>query len=248
MSRSGWWKDCVKGCFKAGRQAAWKGRRVRVRCRAWVMACVGVGASVCLNALCVAPAWADEGDSQTGFYEPEVATQDIREAAIDSENLEMGVFLGVISVEDFEVGSVWGARLAYHANESVFLEASVAQSSEVETAFERLSGSVQLIPDGENQLLYYQLSVGLNVLPGEFFWRNQRAWNMAWYVLGGVGVTDFAGDNYFTVHGGTGWRWLVTDWMAVHTTFQVQAYETDILGEADTSVNLSWLTGLSFFF
>ncbi|MEJ2755510.1 MAG: outer membrane beta-barrel domain-containing protein [Gammaproteobacteria bacterium] len=209
--------------------------------------CFGITCCALLS-LWVGSAWADDTDTETGFYTPTVATQDIREAAIDTEDFELGSFLGLISVEDFELGALGGVRVAYHANEIVFLEASAARSSAVDTAFERLSGSVQLIPEGENHIVYYQLSVGVNALPGEFFWRGRRAWNMACYALGGVGVTTFAGDNYFTVHGGLGWRWLLNDWFAVNTTVQVQTYETDILGEANTTVNLSWLGGVSFFF
>jgi outer membrane beta-barrel protein len=151
-------------------------------------------------------------------------------------------------VEDFEVGVLLGARLAYHANETLFLEVSAGQSTSLETAFERLSGTVQLIPEGEDSLFYYQLSAGLNILTGEFFWEGTRAWNMAWYVVGGVGATDFGGDTSFTVHGGTGLRWLVSDWIALHATMQLQAYDTDLLGESETAINLSWLTGISFFF
>lgn len=185
---------------------------------------------------------------EDGFYEPDLKAEDIREANIDAEHFEVGPFLGFISVEDFEVGALFGGRVAFHANETLFLEASVGLSSDLETAFERLSGSVQLIPDDEKGLLYYQVSAGMNVLPGEFFWRRKRAWNMAWYVLGGVGATDFGGDTSFTIHGGTGIRWLVSDWIAIHTTMQLQAYDTDLLGESETAINLSWIGGVSFFF
>ena len=53
-----------------------------------------------------------------------------------------------------------------------------------------------------------RLSLGWNVLPGEVFIGENRAYNSAFYLVAGIGSTTFAGDDRFTVSGGFGYRVL----------------------------------------
>jgi len=57
--------------------------------------------------------------------EPGVERREIREGDIDTEDFEVGVFAGIMSVEDFESNVVYGARLAYHVTEGFFVEGTV---------------------------------------------------------------------------------------------------------------------------
>ncbi len=50
--------------------------------------------------------------------------REIKPAKIDTENWEAGAYVGSLSVEDFEVNLVYGARIAYHLNEDFFAEAN----------------------------------------------------------------------------------------------------------------------------
>ena len=42
--------------------------------------------------------------------------------SIDTEDFELGAYVGMLSIEDFESNVVYGARLAYHLTEDFFLE------------------------------------------------------------------------------------------------------------------------------
>ena len=75
--------------------------------------------------------------------DPEVERREIKEAKIDREDFEIGVFAGLMSIEDFGTDGVFGLRLAYHVTEGFFVEASAGQSEAGLTSFERLSGGLR---------------------------------------------------------------------------------------------------------
>lgn len=195
------------------------------------------------------PAETVEGDdAPVQVIEPEVERRDIKQARIDTEDFEVGIFGGVMSVEDFGSNPSYGARLAYHINETLFVEAAVGRTDTEETSFERLSGAAELLTDEEREYTYYNLSLGVNIFPGEAFLGANRAYTQALYVIGGLGSTRFAGDDRFTVNIGMGYRILVTDSIALHADFRDHLFDIDILGENKTVNNLEATLGFTIFF
>lgn len=186
--------------------------------------------------------------SEQPIINPQVERREIRRPTIDTEDFEVGVFGGILSIEDFESNPVYGARLAYHLTEDFFLEATVGQSRAGKTSYETLSGAAELLTDSERDYTYYALSAGWNALPGEVFIGKNRAYNTAFYLVAGIGSTRFAGDDLFTVSGGFGYRILPNDWMAVHFDVRDHVYDTDLLGEKKIVNNLEAHLGLSIFF
>ena len=187
-------------------------------------------------------------NGQPPVIEPELERREITPADIDSENFEVGVFAGQISMEDFGVNTVLGARFAYHVTEGLFVELAGGRSEAEETSFERLSGAAQLLTDSERDYAYYNVSLGYNLLPGESFIGRRRAMNTALYVIGGVGNTSFAGDDRFTVNVGLGVRVLPLDWLAVHADVRDHVFDIDLLGQEKTTHNLEAHVGVTFFF
>ncbi|MGW8369952.1 MAG: outer membrane beta-barrel domain-containing protein, partial [Gammaproteobacteria bacterium] len=109
-------------------------------------------------------------------------------------------------------------------------------------------GAAQLLTDSERDYSYYNLSLGYNLLPGEGFIGRNRAINTAVYVIGGVGKTDFGGDDRFTLNVGLGIRLMPLDWMAVHADMRDYIFDNDLLGQEKTTHNLEARIGVSFFF
>ena len=185
---------------------------------------------------------------QGQVIEPVVERREIREPEIDSEDFELGAFIGVMSIEDFGSNVVYGARLAYHVTEGFFVEGSVGQSEAGLTSFEILSGGAPLLSDSERKLTYYNLNVGYNILPGEAFVGAVRAYNSALYISAGLGSTRFAGDDRFTVNFGAGYRFLLTDSVTLHVDFRDHLFDIDLLGEEKTAHNLEGSLGVTIFF
>jgi outer membrane beta-barrel protein len=199
-------------------------------------------------------ATADTGAGTSGsdenqvVIEPQVVRRDIKPARIDTENWEVGAYVGSLSVEDFEVNVVYGARLAYHINEDFFAEGIVGFSDAGLSSFERLSGSAPLLTDSERQFTYYSLGMGWNALPGEVFLGGKRALNSAIYLTLGAGSTRFAGGDRFTVTLGAGARVLIKDWLAAHLDIRDHVMEIDVLGKNKTAHNFEATLSLTAFF
>jgi outer membrane beta-barrel protein len=186
--------------------------------------------------------------SDKAIIEPEVERRKIRQTRIDTEDFEVGAYVGILSIEDFESNVVYGARLAYHLTEDFFLEGTVGRTRAGRTSYENLSGSADLLTDSERDYTYYALSAGWNALPGEIFLGKNRAYPTAFYLVAGIGSTRFAGDDRFTVNGGFGYRILPADWIAVHFDVRDHVYDIDLLGEKKIVNNLEAVLGLSIFF
>ena len=180
--------------------------------------------------------------------DPEVARREIKEPAIDREDFEIGAYVGVMSIEDFGSNVSYGVRLAYHITEGFFVEGTVGQSKGGLTSFEVLSGGARLITDSERQMTYYNLNVGYNILPGEVFLGEGRAYNTNLYLIAGLGSTRFAGDDRFSVNVGAGYRFLLTDAIALHLDFRDHLFDIDLLGEEKTAHNLEGHLGFTVFF
>ncbi len=180
--------------------------------------------------------------------DPQVERREIKEPKIDREDFELGGYVGIMGIEDFGTDVSYGVRLAYHMTEGFFVEASAGQSEGGLTSFEVLSGSARLITDDQRTLTYYNLSLGYNVLPGEIFLGEGRAFNTNVYLIAGLGSTEFAGDDRFTVNVGAGYRVLLTDSIALHLDFRDHLFDIDLLGEEKTAHNLEGHLGFTVFF
>ena len=180
--------------------------------------------------------------------DPEVARRAIHEPGIDREDFEVGAFIGIMSIEDFGSDVVYGARFAYHVTEGFFIEGTVGQTEAGLTSFEVLSGGAPIIAEDDRTFTYYNLNVGYNLLPGEGFIGEGRAYNTNFYLIAGLGSTNFAGDDRFTVNFGAGYRFLLNDSIALHVDFRDHLFDIDLLGEEKTTHNLEGHLGVTWFF
>ena len=193
-----------------------------------------------------APPPSAEGPGQV--IDPKVERREVKEPAIDREDFEVGAFVGVMSIEDFGSDVVYGVRLAYHITEGFFLEGTVGQTEAGLTSFEELSGGARLITNAQRTFTYYNLNLGYNILPGEVFLGEGRAYNTNLYLIAGLGSTSFAGDDRFTVNLGAGYRFLLNDAVALHLDFRDHLFDIDLLGEEKTAHNLEAHLGFTVFF
>lgn len=197
-------------------------------------------------AVAVSPAVAQEDERP--LIEPDVQPQAVDEALIDTENFEIGTFAGIMNIEDFESSFLWGGKLTYHLSERFFFEANVGFAEGGETSFEKLAGNVRVLSDEDRDYRYYNVNLGINILPGEAFLTENYAFNTNFYLIGGAGATEFAGDTRFTANAGAGYQVLLTDSIAIQLVVREHFYRIDVLGEEKTSMNTEVSAGLSVFF
>ena len=183
-----------------------------------------------------------------GAVQPRVERHPAEVPKIRSSNVELGAHYGVMSIEDFGSHPAYGFDLAYHVTEDLFVRAEVGRSTGGLTSFETLGGNIRLLTEGERRFTYYDLGLGYNFLPGEAFFGRSRAMTSSFYVIGGAGWTQFAGDKKFTVTVGGGYQVLPFDWLAVHVGFEDHMFQSALLGRDKLTHNLEAGLGTTVFF
>lgn len=179
---------------------------------------------------------------------PEIERREIHRPAIDTEDFELGLYVGMLAIQDFNSEVLYGVRGAWHITEDFFFEGSYGSSEGDLTSYEKLSGGAPLFDDSEREYEFYSLNLGWNLFPGEVFLWGERAMKSDFYLVGGVGSTDFLGDNWFTVNVGAGYRLLLSDWLSWRIDVRDHIFDRDVFGEDETTNNIELSTSLTFFF
>ena len=184
---------------------------------------------------------------QEPLIQPEVERREVDESAIEVSDFELGLFAGILSIEDFGSNPVVGLRLDYHITEDFFLEGSVGVSEAGNTSAEAIGGGISILGE-DREYIYYNVAVGYNLFPGESFLGGETAFNTSLYVIAGAGTTKFGGDDRFTVTVGGGYRVTLADFFTLHLDARDHIYQIDITGEDKAAHNLEMSFGLNYVF
>jgi outer membrane beta-barrel protein len=179
--------------------------------------------------------------------QPELDRRSIKVLHIPSNDFELGLFTGVFNTEYFGTDLVGGLRLGYHITEDFFAEAVYGNTRATDEVFR------QILPGGifrneKEKLTYYELSGGINVLPGEVFFWKHTARPTALYLIAGLGTTNFLDQRHFTVSAGFGTRVWLANWAALQIDMRDHIFSLDVLGQQRSTQNLEFTGGVTFFF
>jgi len=178
---------------------------------------------------------------------PEIERRTIKIPNIDTENFEVGIFMGQYNMEDFGANTITGFRLTYHITERAFIEGTFGTTEVSDTTFRQiLPGG--LFPNENETLEYNYVIVGYNLFPGEFFPFEGVAWSSAFYLVAGAGNTSFVTKDHSTTILGGGFRILPKDWLAIHMDARRHSFESDVTGTTKVIHNLEITAGLSIYF
>ena len=189
-----------------------------------------------------------EEDDGGNLIEPQIERTEFDESEIDSFDIEFAVYAGYLAVEDFDTNLVTGVRIGYHISEDFFVQGSLGRSEVGETSFEILSGSAPLLSDDERELEYYLVSLGFNLFPGETFLTDSTTFNTVLYLSGGIGITEFAGDDRHTIAWALGHRTVFSDYFSLDIEMRDLIFDMDIFGSDKTTHNLELTVGLNLYF
>ncbi|RPA63335.1 outer membrane beta-barrel domain-containing protein [Shewanella frigidimarina] len=178
----------------------------------------------------------------------DVERRTVLDDVIDTENFEVGIQGGILSIEDFESNPWISAHVGYHISEHFYVKARYAQAKAGETSFEKLSNAAPLLTDDERELTYYGLNIGYNLLPGEIFFSKDTVFNSVFSIELGGGSTEFAGDEQFTFNLTANYRVFLTDWIAWDLSMSDYLFNTEVTSASKTTHNLNFATGVSFYF
>ena len=191
---------------------------------------------------------AEEPQAEPAIIEPQVDRRVIKTPKIKAKDVELGAYFGALSIQDFGVNPVYGARAAYHVSEDLFLEGFVARSKAGTTSLEDIFPAITVVSKSGRRFTYYDLDLGYNILPGEIFLGRGRAFNSALYVTVGMGDVKFANQDQFALNFGVGERLLITDWLALHLDVRDHVFETDLTGRTKNVHNIEATLGFTVFY
>ena len=178
---------------------------------------------------------------------PEVDRRPIKLPKFPSNDFELGTYVGTYATKNFGTSLAYGVRLGYHITEDVFVEAVYGQTKVSDEAFR------QILPGGvfvneKEKLTYYNLSAGVNILPGEVFVLSSYAFPSQLYLIGGVGSTNFVQQRRQTFNVGMGWRVFFKDWVSLQIDMRDHIFSLDLLGKRQSTQNLEFTGGIAFHF
>ena len=180
------------------------------------------------------------------IIEPEIERREIETPSISAQDVELGAFYGVISIENFGASQLMGARLAYHITEDFFIEGVYGLTEVSDEVFRRETSQAVLDDDRFN---YYNLSVGANLFPGELYLLGKWAVGTSVYLKAGVGNVTFNEEDRQSFNFGLGMRFLPLDWMALHIDMEDLVFESDVLaGQNRVTHNFMLYGSLTFYF
>ncbi len=159
--------------------------------------------------------------------EPKIDRRELRIPRIPSNDFEFGSYAGTFNMENFGTSRVLGVRAGYHVSEDIFVEAVYGQTRVSDQAFRQILPS-GLFPKQLETLRYYNLSAGVNLLPGEVFLGRSTA--------------------NLTVNGGFGVRLFLATWAALQMDLRDHVFALDLLGTRKSTQNLELTGGVTLFF
>ena len=176
----------------------------------------------------------------------QVDRRDVHVPRIKANDVEVGGYLGIMSVQGFGTKPSAGLRLGYHVTEDFFLEGTYGRAKVSDESYRTLGipiFSSEVVP-----LTYYNLSIGVNLFPGEVFVGKDWAMTSAVYLVGGVGNVKFNGEGHTAYDFGIGVRVLPKDWLSARFEIRDHVFSSDLLGKNELTHNFEMTLGLAAYF
>ena len=195
-----------------------------------------VNAVIFLAALCLVPA--------------ALADEEGEALNINNEVFELGVFAGIINIEDFTSELAPGISATFRASEDFFIQYNYLQTNvSLSSAEKNLSVGETYVPNGSRKFSHYDLLLGYNLFQGEFFPSPAKTSLSALYVVAGVGDTEFGGESSMTYTVGVGYQVAIFRRVGLHFDFRDYIYSSSLVSAKDRRVNTTELSvGLKFLF
>lgn len=175
------------------------------------------------------------------------AQDDVQASDLDTEVFSLGVFTGILNIEDF--GSEWliGLSGTFQASENFFLQYNYLWADTERSSFEESQGSY--FSGDDREFSHYDLLVGYNIFQGEVYPSEGSANLSSLYVVGGVGETDFGGEKSFTFTYGLGYQAAVTRQVVLNADYRIYRYDSSLIrDEEETTQNAQFSVGVNYLF
>jgi len=182
------------------------------------------------------------------LVQPEIERMNFEEANVNPNNFEIIASFGILSIEDFSVNAVVGAKLIYRVSENFFTDVEFGVSTAGESSIEVFLPGSPILSVDERDLSYYTINIGYDLFPSESFVTDNITINTAFYTVIGAGNTTFAGSDNFTFSFGFGYRAVINHYITGYFDVRDHTFELDIFGVSKRTQNIEMSFGLGFYF
>jgi len=184
---------------------------------------------------------AAQDDNQTTVSEKNI------DIDIDTEYFDVGIFTGLLNIEDFNGELVTGINITFNANEDFFIQFNYLEADAALSSFESSQG--QLFAGDDRTFAHFDFLLGYNLFLGEHFMSGSTTTKLSsFYLVAGVGNTEFGGEESFTYTLGLGYQIAIQRNILVRIDFRDYIYKTNIIGENNSTDNTQLSAGVSFLF
>lgn len=164
-------------------------------------------------------------------------------AARDTEHVEFGLYVGILSVEDFNTNSSIGFSARYFIKENIFVEGNYGRSS---TKRANPEGSQNFNPD--RTFSYIGIAAGYQMLKGRSFLGKKRKYNTGLYAVGGLESIKFADESTSGAVLGLSYKTILTDLVTVNLDFKNHIFNRSFLNDDKLTLNPEMIIGFNLIF
>lgn len=171
----------------------------------------------------------------------------VRLAEVNNEIFDLGVFVGVVNIEDFGSEIAPGLSATFRASEDFFIQYNYLETDVSLSSYEKNQG--QFFEGDDRRFRHYDLLVGYNLFQGEFFPSPPKANLSTLYVVAGVGETEFGGESSLTYTVGLGYQVAISRRIGFNLDFKDYIYQSTLVSDEKRSVHATQIsTGLRYSF
>ena len=178
---------------------------------------------------------------------PEEQNSSIKPAAIDSEKFELGAYVGILSVEDFNANRVAGLSLNYHISSRFMAQLNYGESSVARATFEEVSEG-NFLSEKDRDFKYRSLLAGYSLMQGRSFFGENYKFRSDIYLMLGAAQVEFAGEDNNGMVFGINYKTTMTDWLTLNLDFRDIVVDRAFLGGNKSTHNTEFTVGVSAIF
>ena len=171
----------------------------------------------------------------------------VTDTDISNEIFELGMFAGIINIGDF--GSEWayGVSAVFQASEDFFLQYNYLRTDVDESSYELSQGNY--FSGDDRAYSHYDLLVGYKIFQGEMYPSEGKAYLSSLYIVGGVGDTQFGGEESFTYTIGAGYQIALSRNYLIRFDYRNYIYDSNLIrAEETTTQSALFSAGLNYLF
>ena len=177
---------------------------------------------------------------------PDAEQELIKDSDIRNAGMNIGVYAGLISYENFNSSYLLALYYSYPFSEKVFVEAEFGVSTINDSEYRNIG--LPLLTEEEVGMQFYTVLIGYNLLPGEVYWSQNKTLISRFYLIGGIGSVNFDDNQSVSIHLGAGFKMELDENKSIRFEARDRLFDTDILGTDKLTNNIEFHLGIDWNF